>query len=147
LIETEESASANEEIETLNEEMQATNEELETLNEELQATVEELNTTNDELEARSSELERANVEKQAEVERSEKRRHSMILALESLSPSSILVGSHGDVYAAPASLQEIVAMLAPGERWWLEPRTIKLPDGRTYRTTIRLLDGPATDLR
>ena len=147
LIDTEEAASANEEIETLNEEMQATNEELETLNEELQATVEELNTTNDELEARSTELERTNLEKEAQVERSESQRRAMVLALESLAPSSILVGSHGDVYAAPQNLQDVVAAISPAERWWLKPSTIRLSDGRTYRTSVRLLDGVATDLR
>ena len=147
LIDTEEAASANEEIETLNEEMQATNEELETLNEELQATVEELNTTNDELEARSSELERANMEKQEQVERSESHRRSMILALESLAPASVLVGAHGDVYFAPQNLHDVVSAISPAERWWLEPSTIRLSDGRTYRTNVRLLDGEASDLR
>jgi two-component system CheB/CheR fusion protein len=54
----EELQSTNEELTTTNEELQSTNEELETTNEELQSTNEELETTNDELEARTQELNR-----------------------------------------------------------------------------------------
>jgi two-component system, chemotaxis family, CheB/CheR fusion protein len=56
----EELQSTNEELETTNEELQSTNEELETMNEELQSTNEELETTNDELQVRTDELNQAN---------------------------------------------------------------------------------------
>ena len=52
----EELQSTNEELETTNEELQSTNEELETINEELQSTNEELETINDELRDRTDEL-------------------------------------------------------------------------------------------
>ena len=54
--------SANEELETTNEELQSTNEELETTNEELQSTNEELETTNEELQSLNEELETMNEE-------------------------------------------------------------------------------------
>ena len=49
--------SANEELETTNEELQSTVEELETTNEELQSTNEELETMNEELQSTNEELE------------------------------------------------------------------------------------------
>lgn len=54
--------SAQEELETTNEELQSTNEELETTNEELQSTNEELETTNEELQSSNEELETTNEE-------------------------------------------------------------------------------------
>ncbi len=52
--------SANEELETTNEELQSSNEEMETMNEELQATNEELQTINDELRERTDMLNQSN---------------------------------------------------------------------------------------
>ena len=57
--------SANEELETTNEELQSTNEELETTNEELQSTNEELETTNEELQSTNEELATTNEELQS----------------------------------------------------------------------------------
>jgi len=58
----EELQSTNEELETTNEELQSTNEELETTNEELQSTNEELETTIEELQSTNAELTTLNVE-------------------------------------------------------------------------------------
>ena len=57
--------SANEELQSSNEELQSTNEELSTSKEELQSTVEELETTNEELQSTNEELETTNEELQS----------------------------------------------------------------------------------
>jgi predicted phage gp36 major capsid-like protein len=134
LISSEEAASANEEIETLNEEMQATNEELETLNEELQATVEELNTTNDELESRGAELERINGVRESILGRIEVERDVLGRALDTLSGPLAVLGDAGSLLYASASLGGRGAFAGLGERWW--ERDHVAIDGVAYQPRV-----------
>ena len=125
-----EAETINEELEAANEELQSTNEELETTNEELQSTNEELETTNEELQSTNEELETMNEELQSTNEELQTMNEELRLRTDELNVTngfldSILTSLRAGVAVVDKNLKVLIWNNIAEDMWGLRADEVK----------------------